>query len=280
MTESEGIPTLWWLSGCWKLCISFETSNWTLSSRQIQCCINKSRHTEMNFTLPTSLNTNTRVLSRFFEWSKRLQCNKFKEFLAHKLLRVPFHCLKPTKIKSLDYRWTIGFWISDSGLLWHAGLPAVSIMWGAWMTGMAADNKATLSRFEKMGMGAIRPQEGLEALNHIMFQNNAVGNVITLDSIHPSVSKPVFSVSLMHILYTSQGIAGWILFCRISSFLRHMASRKCSTVWHQLTFINDVASFDFARLKSCRIRLIFFCCRLSTIHSLGARCSGLVRRYP
>ena len=38
-------------------------------------------------------------------------------------------------------------------------------MWGAWVTGMAAADAAILQRFERLGMGSIKPAEGLAALS-------------------------------------------------------------------------------------------------------------------
>ncbi len=38
-------------------------------------------------------------------------------------------------------------------------------MWGAWATGMAAADAAILQRFERLGMGSIKPAAGLAALS-------------------------------------------------------------------------------------------------------------------
>ena len=37
-------------------------------------------------------------------------------------------------------------------------------MWGAWATGMAAADTTILQRFERLGMGSIKPAAGLAAL--------------------------------------------------------------------------------------------------------------------
>lgn len=43
---------------------------------------------------------------------------------------------------------------------------AVSIQWGAWAgAGMAAHDKAILARLHRVGLGAIRPADGLAALH-------------------------------------------------------------------------------------------------------------------
>ena len=41
-------------------------------------------------------------------------------------------------------------------------------MWGAWATGMAAADAAILQRFERLGMGSIKPAAGLVALAAIL----------------------------------------------------------------------------------------------------------------
>lgn len=53
-----------------------------------------------------------------------------------------------------------------------AGHGSLSIVWGAWATGMAAAAAATLHRFERLGMGAIPPASGLKALARV---SQAVG---------------------------------------------------------------------------------------------------------
>ena len=44
----------------------------------------------------------------------------------------------------------------------------MSVMWGAWALGMAASDPATLARFARMGMGAIRPAQGLLVLAGVL----------------------------------------------------------------------------------------------------------------
>ena len=63
------------------------------------------------------------------------------------------------------------------------GVPIISIQWGAWMTGMAAENQVTLRRFERLGMGAIKPNEGLTALHRIIsYSSIETPNVSTLSN--------------------------------------------------------------------------------------------------
>lgn len=49
-----------------------------------------------------------------------------------------------------------------------AGLRSVSIMWGAWATGMAAKDATTAQRFQRLGMGTIAPHTGLAALGQLL----------------------------------------------------------------------------------------------------------------
>ena len=49
-----------------------------------------------------------------------------------------------------------------------AGLRSVSVMWGAWATGMAASDAAITQRFQRLGMGTIQPSAGLAALARIL----------------------------------------------------------------------------------------------------------------
>ena len=52
----------------------------------------------------------------------------------------------------------------------HAGLPAVSVQWGAWAGGgMAANDPSTAARIERLGMRLIQPQQGLQALAGMLF---------------------------------------------------------------------------------------------------------------
>lgn len=44
----------------------------------------------------------------------------------------------------------------------------MSVMWGAWATGMAAADAAILQRFERLGMGSIKPAAGLAALAAVL----------------------------------------------------------------------------------------------------------------
>ena len=49
--------------------------------------------------------------------------------------------------------------------LHKAGSPVMSVQWGAWAGGgMAAQDKQTSARLERLGMTLIQPQEGLRAL--------------------------------------------------------------------------------------------------------------------
>mgnify|MGYP001806729484 CR=1 FL=1 len=50
-----------------------------------------------------------------------------------------------------------------------AGLPVVSVQWGAWAGGgMAAADSQTAARVERMGMSLIQPQQGLAALQGVL----------------------------------------------------------------------------------------------------------------
>ena len=49
-----------------------------------------------------------------------------------------------------------------------AGGGATAVMWGAWASGMAAAQRGTLARLERLGMVAIPPAAGLRALTQIL----------------------------------------------------------------------------------------------------------------
>ena len=49
-----------------------------------------------------------------------------------------------------------------------AGSVITAVMWGAWATGMAAAQRGTLARLERLGMVAIPPSAGLKALAQIL----------------------------------------------------------------------------------------------------------------
>ena len=56
-----------------------------------------------------------------------------------------------------------------------AGLPALSIQWGAWAGGgMAAADAGTAARVERMGMLLIRPERGLASLEGEILQKPRV----------------------------------------------------------------------------------------------------------
>ena len=67
------------------------------------------------------------------------------------------------------------------GLATHlssAGLPTVSIQWGAWSGGgMAAADSQTAARVERMGMSLITPAAGLAALEGVLGQLNRCNNL-------------------------------------------------------------------------------------------------------
>jgi hypothetical protein len=50
-----------------------------------------------------------------------------------------------------------------------AGMAAVSVQWGAWAgAGMAASDAQTAARVERLGMGMVRPAQGLAALEGVL----------------------------------------------------------------------------------------------------------------
>jgi len=54
------------------------------------------------------------------------------------------------------------------------GSPGLSIQWGAWAEGgMAAANAGTAMAVERMGMGMVRPQEGIGAMQALLMQSAA-----------------------------------------------------------------------------------------------------------
>lgn len=93
----------------------------------------------------------------------------------------------------------------------HAGLPATSVMWGAWALGMAA-TPATLLRFERMGMGAIRPSLGLQALEALLLAQfppeplPQVGLPLLSNSVLDMGSLPVFQKAQNRYLSTRDAI--------------------------------------------------------------------------
>ena len=53
-----------------------------------------------------------------------------------------------------------------------AGVPATSVQWGAWAgAGMAARDAGTAARIQRMGLGLIKPSQGLSALACILRPN-------------------------------------------------------------------------------------------------------------
>lgn len=67
----------------------------------------------------------------------------------------------------------------DKDVVGCAGLRSVSVAWGAWASGMAAD-AAMLRRFERMGMGAIAPADGLGALSLVCSDASTPPEVISI----------------------------------------------------------------------------------------------------
>ena len=49
-----------------------------------------------------------------------------------------------------------------------AGGATTAVMWGAWASGMAAAQRGTLARLERLGMVAIPPASGLRALTQVL----------------------------------------------------------------------------------------------------------------
>ena len=62
-----------------------------------------------------------------------------------------------------------------------AGGIATAVMWGAWASGMAAAQRGTLARLERLGMVAIPPTAGLKAL----------ASILASDQHFPQASCPV-----------------------------------------------------------------------------------------
>ena len=73
------------------------------------------------------------------------------------------------------------------------GIKSVSIQWGAWAgAGMAAHDNAILARLERVGLGAIRPAEGLAALQQALSGVSCFK--ISLHKVSPcSIDSPVRS---------------------------------------------------------------------------------------
>ena len=51
-------------------------------------------------------------------------------------------------------------------------------MWGAWATGMAASDPSIAQRFERLGMGTIRPESGLAVLVQLLRSRAAPSQVL------------------------------------------------------------------------------------------------------
>jgi hypothetical protein len=65
-----------------------------------------------------------------------------------------------------------------AGQLSAAGLPAVSLQWGAWSGGgMAASDAQTAARVERMGISLISPAAGLAALEGVLGRLGASGSM-------------------------------------------------------------------------------------------------------
>lgn len=54
----------------------------------------------------------------------------------------------------------------------RTGLRSVSVMWGAWATGMAAAEAGIAQRLQRLGMGIIQPPAGLAALAQILVSSS------------------------------------------------------------------------------------------------------------
>jgi hypothetical protein len=75
-----------------------------------------------------------------------------------------------------------------AGAAQPAGIPAVSVQWGAWAGGgMAAADAQTAARVERMGMSLISPAAGLAALESSVF-----GIACSIPSAPPTVAAVPF----------------------------------------------------------------------------------------
>ena len=79
-----------------------------------------------------------------------------------------------------------------------AGLPALSIQWGAWAGGgMAAADAGTAARVERMGMLLIRPERGLASLEGEILREPRV--TLTGCSLYTvAFPYPSYKVTLCH----------------------------------------------------------------------------------
>ena len=82
-----------------------------------------------------------------------------------------------------------------------AGTPMASVQWGAWAgAGMAASNATTAVRLQRLGLGLLSPEQGLQALDSILScsQSASVQAAAVFDwgtllrSVHPS-SRAMFT---------------------------------------------------------------------------------------
>ena len=61
----------------------------------------------------------------------------------------------------------------------QSGLPTASVQWGAWSgAGMAAQDRSTALRVQRMGMAMVPPDSGLAALHHLMCAEPAAPAVV------------------------------------------------------------------------------------------------------
>ena len=65
----------------------------------------------------------------------------------------------------------VSAWQSDTMSVHLQGLPICSAQWGAWgAAGMASDKPWLIARLARLGLGLLRPQEGLHALTLMVQQ--------------------------------------------------------------------------------------------------------------
>ena len=63
------------------------------------------------------------------------------------------------------------------------GIPSVSVQWGAWLGGGMADG-ALAARLDRIGLGALQPNEGLSALGSLMLGfDGACGQYVDIRSV-------------------------------------------------------------------------------------------------
>jgi hypothetical protein len=66
------------------------------------------------------------------------------------------------------------------------------VMWGAWATGMAAADAAILQRFERLGMGSIKPAAGLAALAAALSTPMADAQVMSQSCLYLQTARAAF----------------------------------------------------------------------------------------